>query len=109
MIVVGGGTILVDGPSRAGARSSPTTSRSPTRSAPPSPRSRARWTGSTRSREIGRDEALADAKASATEAAVAAGAPASIEIVDVEDVPLAYLPGNATRVRVKAVGGLLHV
>jgi len=24
----------------------------------------------------------------------------------VEDVPLAYLPGNATRVRVKAVGEL---
>ena len=31
-----------------------------------------------------------------------------VEIVDVEDVPLAYLPGNATRVRVKAVGEL-HV
>ena len=44
-----------------------------------------------------------------TEAAVAAGARRdSIEIVDVEDVPLAYLPGNATRVRVKAVGEL-HV
>jgi N-methylhydantoinase A/oxoprolinase/acetone carboxylase beta subunit len=57
--------------------------------------------------EIGRDEALADAKAQATAAAVAAGArPDSIEIVDVEDVPLAYLPGNATRVRVKAVGDL---
>ena len=59
--------------------------------------------------EIGRDEALADAKSKATEAAVAAGAlRSSIEIVDVEDVPLAYLPGNATRVRVKAVGEL-HV
>lgn len=59
--------------------------------------------------EIGRDEALDDAKARATEAAVAAGARRdSIEIVDVEDVPLAYLPGNATRVRVKAVGEL-HV
>lgn len=57
--------------------------------------------------EIGRDEALADAKARATAAAIAAGArPDSIEIVDVEDVPLAYLPGNATRVRVKAVGEL---
>ena len=31
----------------------------------------------------------------------------SVEIVDVEDVPLAYLPGNATRVRVKAVGDLM--
>jgi len=59
--------------------------------------------------EIGRDQALADAKERATEAAVAAGAlRSSIEIVDVEDVPLAYLPGNATRVRVKAVGEL-HV
>ena len=59
--------------------------------------------------EIGRDQALADAKSRAVEAAVAAGAlRSSIEIVDVEDVPLAYLPGNATRVRVKAVGEL-HV
>ena len=30
----------------------------------------------------------------------------TVEIVDVEDVPLAYLPGNATRIRVKAVGEL---
>jgi N-methylhydantoinase A/oxoprolinase/acetone carboxylase beta subunit len=59
--------------------------------------------------EIGRDQALADARNRAIEAAVAAGAlRSSIEIVDVEDVPLAYLPGNATRVRVKAVGEL-HV
>ena len=59
--------------------------------------------------EISRDDALADAKSRATEAAVAAGAlRETIEIVDVEDVPLAYLPGNATRVRVKAVGEL-HV
>ena len=59
--------------------------------------------------EIGRDAALADAKAQAIDAAVNAGAARdSIEIVDVEDVPLAYLPGNATRVRVKAVGEL-HV
>ncbi|MEX0970331.1 MAG: hydantoinase/oxoprolinase family protein, partial [Paracoccaceae bacterium] len=59
--------------------------------------------------EIGRAEALADAKARATAAAIAAGArEGTIEIVDVEDVPLAYLPGNATRVRVKAVGEL-HV
>ncbi len=59
--------------------------------------------------EMGRDNALADAKQRAVDAAVAAGASRdSIEIVDVEDVPLAYLPGNATRVRVKAVGEL-HV
>jgi N-methylhydantoinase A/oxoprolinase/acetone carboxylase beta subunit len=59
--------------------------------------------------DIGRDQALTDAKSRAIEAAVSAGASReSIEIVDVEDVPLAYLPGNATRVRVKAVGEL-HV
>ncbi len=59
--------------------------------------------------EMGRSEALDDAKQRATEAAIAAGArPETINIVDVEDVPLAYLPGNATRIRVKAVGEL-HV
>ena len=59
--------------------------------------------------EMGRADALDDAKRQAVAAAVAAGAQAdSIEIVDVEDVPLAYLPGNATRIRVKAVGDL-HV
>jgi N-methylhydantoinase A/oxoprolinase/acetone carboxylase beta subunit len=57
--------------------------------------------------EIGRAEALADARAKATQAAVAAGArEETIEVVDVEDVPLAYLPGNATRVRVRVVGEL---
>jgi N-methylhydantoinase A/oxoprolinase/acetone carboxylase beta subunit len=55
-----------------------------------------------------REAALQTAKDEAIGNAVAAGAdPATIEIVDVEDVPLAYLPGNATRVRVKAVGDLV--
>jgi N-methylhydantoinase A/oxoprolinase/acetone carboxylase beta subunit len=59
--------------------------------------------------EMTRDAALADARARAVAAAVEAGARQdTVEIVDVEDVPLAYLPGNATRVRVKAVGEL-HV
>jgi N-methylhydantoinase A/oxoprolinase/acetone carboxylase beta subunit len=59
-------------------------------------------------REASRDEALAAAKQEAAERAVAAGAdPATIQIVEVEDIPLAYLPSNATRVRVKAVGELL--
>ena len=57
--------------------------------------------------KLGRAETLEVAKKLATEEAVRAGAdPDSIEIVEVEDVPLAYLPGNATRVRVKAVGDL---
>lgn len=54
-----------------------------------------------------RDQALADAKRGASANAAAAGAdPATVQIVDVDDVPLAYLPGNATRIRVKAVGDL---
>jgi N-methylhydantoinase A/oxoprolinase/acetone carboxylase beta subunit len=56
-----------------------------------------------------RANALADAEGKAREVATAAGARSEkIEVVDVEDVPLAYLPGNATRVRVKVVGEL-HV
>ncbi len=54
-----------------------------------------------------RDQALDNAKAEASVKAVEAGAdPATVQIVDVEDVPLTYLPGNATRIRVKAVGDL---
>ncbi|MGH3753645.1 MAG: hypothetical protein ACRDRP_13275 [Pseudonocardiaceae bacterium] len=54
-----------------------------------------------------RDQVLEQAKQEAADRAVAAGAiRASVQVVDVEDVPLTYLPGNATRVRVKAVGDL---
>jgi hypothetical protein len=54
-----------------------------------------------------RDVVLDQAKAEASERARAAGAAAgSIKIVEVEEVPLAYLPGSATRIRVKAVGDL---
>ena len=60
--------------------------------------------------ELSRDEALQQAKSEASKRAVNAGADAdSIEIVDVEEVPLAYLPGNATRIMVKAVGDLRGV
>lgn len=59
--------------------------------------------------ELSRDEALDEAKQEATDRAVHAGAAAaSIDIVDVEEVPLAYLPGNATRIMVKAVGDLVE-
>jgi len=58
--------------------------------------------------KLSRTEALEDARKEATNRAVAAGAdPETVTIVDVEDVPLAYLPGNATRIRVKAVGDLV--
>jgi N-methylhydantoinase A/oxoprolinase/acetone carboxylase beta subunit len=54
-----------------------------------------------------RDRAIEQAKTEASKRAVDAGAaPGTVEIVDVEDVPLTYLPGNATRIRVKAVGDL---
>jgi N-methylhydantoinase A/oxoprolinase/acetone carboxylase beta subunit len=57
--------------------------------------------------QLPREEALAQAKQEATDKAVAAGAnPGSVDIVDVEEVPLAYLPSNATRIHVKAVGEL---
>ena len=32
--------------------------------------------------------------------------PATVEVVDIEEVPLAYLPSNAVRIRMKAVGDL---
>ena len=58
--------------------------------------------------DLSRDQALDQAKQEASERAVNAGANAqSIEIVDVEEVPLAYLPGNATRIMVKAIGDLM--
>jgi N-methylhydantoinase A/oxoprolinase/acetone carboxylase beta subunit len=57
--------------------------------------------------EMSREQALQQAKQEAADRAVAAGASASsIEIVEVEEVPLAYLPGNATRIMVKAIGDL---
>lgn len=54
-----------------------------------------------------REEALSEARKEATDKAIAAGAkPESIELLDQEDVPLAYLPGNATRIRLKVVGDM---
>jgi len=57
--------------------------------------------------KVPRDEALAKAKAEAIEMAVQAGAiRETVEIIDVEDVPLAYYPGNTSRVKIKAAGDL---
>ena len=57
--------------------------------------------------DIRREEALESARSEAVDRAVGAGAdPATVEVVDVEEVPLAYLPSNAVRIRVKAVGDL---
>jgi N-methylhydantoinase A/oxoprolinase/acetone carboxylase beta subunit len=54
---------------------------------------------------LGRDAALAEAREAAIESAVAAGARAdSVQIVEVEELPIAYLAGGTTRVRMRAVG-----
>lgn len=54
-----------------------------------------------------RDQVLAQARQEAIDKAVAAGAVSgSVQVVEVEEVPLTYLPGNATRIRVTAVGDL---
>jgi len=52
-----------------------------------------------------REQAVNRAKAEATAIAIGRGAvESSIEIVDVEEVPLNYVDGDAVRLRVKAVG-----
>jgi N-methylhydantoinase A/oxoprolinase/acetone carboxylase beta subunit len=57
--------------------------------------------------KLTREKALEIAKENAINLAVKAGADKdTVSIVDVEDVPLAYHPGNATRVKVKAAGNL---
>ncbi|MGY3717534.1 ROK family protein [Sutcliffiella cohnii] len=57
--------------------------------------------------ELGREKTMELAKELARQEAIKAGAdPEQIYIVDFEDVPLAYLPGNATKIRAKAAGPL---
>jgi N-methylhydantoinase A/oxoprolinase/acetone carboxylase beta subunit len=54
-----------------------------------------------------REEALRQAKGMAIEAAIAAGAdPSSIQIVDIDEIFLSYLPSNAIRIKIKAAGQL---
>nr|QEO75062.1 hypothetical protein [uncultured bacterium] len=55
-----------------------------------------------------RDKTLDAARQEAVDKAVAAGARAdTVRIVEVEEIPLAYLPGNASRIRARAVGELV--
>src|SRR5690349_21624083 len=57
--------------------------------------------------EDGRRAILEEAQDEARERAVAAGAdPGTVEIIEVEEIPLAYLTTPAARVRVKAAGTL---
>lgn len=57
--------------------------------------------------DLGRDGAIEAATALAIERVEAAGAArGSAEVTDVEDLPLAYVPGDARRVRVRVIGRL---
>ncbi|NOZ66219.1 MAG: hydantoinase/oxoprolinase family protein, partial [Alphaproteobacteria bacterium] len=57
--------------------------------------------------DIGREKAMDMAKQEVIEKAVTAGALRdTIEIIDIEEVPLAYVPGGAVRLRIKAAGQL---
>ncbi|MGH9334745.1 MAG: hydantoinase/oxoprolinase family protein, partial [Vicinamibacteria bacterium] len=57
------------------------------------------WSG------ISREEAIGRATEMACQKAIEGGASAdTLAVVDVEDLPLAYLPGDARRVRVRVVG-----
>jgi hypothetical protein len=54
---------------------------------------------------LSRDAAIANARRLAEDRAVRAGTDrASLSVVEVEDLPIAYLPGNALRARVRVVG-----
>lgn len=54
-----------------------------------------------------RADVLEEAKEAARQEAIKAGAdPATIEIIEVDEIPLAYLPSNAVRLRCKAAGSL---
>jgi len=58
-------------------------------------------------RDLKRADAIARAAALAADRAVAAGADrATLETVETEDIPIAYLPGNSIRVRVRVVGNV---
>lgn len=56
-------------------------------------------------RDMDREEAIAEARKDAIATAIKAGADeATIKVIDVEDLPLSYLPGRAIRTRVRVVG-----
>jgi N-methylhydantoinase A/oxoprolinase/acetone carboxylase beta subunit len=54
-----------------------------------------------------RDAAIAEARRLAEQRAISGGADAgTLQVVEVEDLPLSYLPGNSLRVRVRVVGDI---
>jgi N-methylhydantoinase A/oxoprolinase/acetone carboxylase beta subunit len=56
---------------------------------------------------LSREEAIAEARRLAADKAIRAGAdPRTLGVVEVEDLPIAYLPGNSLRARVRVVGDI---
>jgi N-methylhydantoinase A/oxoprolinase/acetone carboxylase beta subunit len=61
-------------------------------------------------RDVTREEAIAAAERISAERATAAGAdPGTLRVIETEDIPIAYLPGNARRVRVRCIGDVASV
>ena len=59
--------------------------------------------------KLGREKALEIAGEEAKKKAVEAGAdPDTVEVVELDELPLTYMPGGAVRLRAKAVGELRH-
>ena len=57
--------------------------------------------------ELGRDKSIERAKEEAIERALQAGAiKDSIKIIELEEIPLSYLPSGSVRLHVKAVGDI---
>lgn len=58
-------------------------------------------------RDMEREELLAEAETMARARAVSAGAdPGSLKVVDVDSIPMSYMPGRAVRARVRVVGDI---
>ena len=58
-------------------------------------------------REMEREELLAEAERMARDRAIAAGAAAdTLKVVDVDSIPMSYMPGRAVRARVRVVGDI---
>jgi hypothetical protein len=56
---------------------------------------------------VPREQALAETLAAAREQAVAAGAALEmLAVLDMEDTPMSYIPGDPLRVRVRVIGDL---
>ena len=57
--------------------------------------------------KVGRDAAMKAARNQAEQAAIDAGArPGTVQITNVEEIPLSYVPGALVRLRIKAAGDL---